>query len=192
LYEVAVKRIAISLKPFFINQENAMLSLYSLMAMFAFFATCVGSCVSRPSLEIDRDRLLWLEAAYQKVFILENHYNVADVNAFVSFYDKIAGGADLEGDVPYWFSEQNKLIELLNQIHLDETGQRRIRMHLMKKFGIISSVIEMPRGVGVKTYISIPDRFGFEYAALGEMFKGNVLPTSKLLKSMLDMPDAYR
>ncbi|WP_395736871.1 hypothetical protein [Prosthecobacter sp.] len=187
-----MKRIAILLKPFFINQDKVALGLHSLMAMFASFAVCIASCVSRPSLGVDPGMLLSLEAAYQKVFVLENQYNLPDVKAFISFADKMAGGADLEGDVPYWFSEQNTLIHLLNQIHLDETGQRRIRMHLMKKFGVVSSFINMPRGVGVKTFISIPDRFGFEYAALGKTFEGHVPPNSKLLESMLAMPDAYR
>ena len=187
-----MKRIAIPLKAFFINQDKGALGLRSLMAMFASFAVCIASCVSHPSLGVDPGMLLNLEAAYQKVFVLQDQYNLPDVKAFISFADKMAGGADLEGDVPYWFSEQNKLIELLNQIHLDETGQRRIRMHLMKKFGVVSSLVNMPRGVGVKTYISIPDRFGFEHAALGKMFEGHVPPHSKLLESMLDIPDAYR
>ncbi|WP_395746841.1 hypothetical protein [Prosthecobacter sp.] len=176
----------------FHHKKDSSLGLCSTALIFAFFTACIAGCVSRLFLGVDREMLSRLESTYQQVFALENQYDDTNIGAFVSHLNRMASGADLEGGPPYWFSEQKKLLELLNQVQLNEMGQRRLRMHLMKKFGIVSSVIELPRSAAVKVYVSIPDRFRFEYGALEKLFNGDVPPNSKLLKSMLDKPNLYK
>jgi hypothetical protein len=151
----------------------------------------LSCCSTRPPTNVSVADLGKIELYYHRLFDLENKFSANTCEAFVSHVKSIYRGADIEGGAPFWYVEQQDLLSALRQLKVSPSENKRLRVYLMKKIGVVSSFVRLPRSIEVKKFVSEPDQYAFSETELVDIFQSKEPPFSKLLLSMLDNPDVY-
>ena len=131
------------------------------------------------------------ESAYKLVFDSED--KVAKITeAMIQWNNACYKGTDLEGDTTGWWSpHQQELLWALKAVNEIDKNPQKVRVGLMKRFGIVSSLVKLPRSAAVATYMSRPDAHAFSVEELDKLFSSNRPAQSALLRQMLAEPHLF-
>ncbi len=132
------------------------------------------------------------EEIYRKVFTLENKIgNVTEEH--IRWNNKCYSGADLEGEPCLgWLSiVQQDLLWALKTVNEIDKHPQKVRINLMKRFGIVSSLVKIPRSAAVANYMSRPDAHAFSMEELDALFSSDKPAQSNLLRQMLADPHLF-
>lgn len=134
----------------------------SLALSFAILSLCIG-CTQQfsPSDLMSRASLADIELKYQELFNFENEYGEDSLKKMIEQIGALrAGGADYHpsGSLSLYFD----LRAMLNQSFLGgDVTEIRVRQYLIKKIGVVSSMVSFPRSEDVVSFLSPQDRFAF-------------------------------
>lgn len=130
------------------------------------------------------------ESAYKLVFDFENKLGKI-TESMIRWNNESYKGTDLDGPPSCWSPHQQDLLWALKAVDEIDKNPQKVRVGLMKRFGIVSSLVKLPRSAAVATYMSRPDAHAFSVEELDKLFSSNRPAQSALLRQMLAEPHLF-
>jgi hypothetical protein len=130
------------------------------------------------------------ETAYKLVFDFENKLRKITED-MIQWNNESYKGTDLDGPPSCFSPHQQHLLWALQAVDDIDKNPQKVRVGLMKRFGIVSSLVKLPRSAAVATYMSRPDAHAFSVEELDKLFSSNRPAQSALLRQMLAEPHLF-
>ena len=162
----------------------------NLALSFAILSLCCACTQKFPPSDLARrSSLADIESKYQKLFNFENEYREGSLEKMMDQIVPLrAGGADYQpsGTLSLYFDLRSMLNQSFSGGDITEI---KVRQYLIKKIGVVSSMVSLPRSKDVVLYLSPPDRFAFTPAQIRELC-GRHSPKYSSLTVLLMQQDA--
>jgi|GEM_PF-4652100 len=123
---------------------------------------CVAGCAPhfKYSNLYDRSTVAEIESTYQRLFDAENEVKPADTERLLDNFRALRRGNE-EYHTPAVLSICDDLRHMINRSLADESDWILMRRHLIRKTGVVSSLVAVPRSEDVQLYLSPRDRYAF-------------------------------
>lgn len=152
-----------------------------------FVALLFVGCVQLPNgLKIQHAELTRIEEEYLKHFDIENNVSEIDFARAISNGKLLITGIDTP-DIhpPGWLLNYHQLSQSIDAQFSTESDKERIRRYLIKRIGVVSQLVKVPRDSVTRIYVSGVDRFAFSPEEIRSICSGSEVNYSRLAKLVL-------